>query len=99
MRSAVKEKIRWFRIWMKRRRPEDRIEYELARNRTETVKKKKRIESGDKIGEDLKADHAVTRKLLYSIAKNCRSSAKEQTHAIKDENGQLLVQPDGIAKR
>ena len=53
----------------------------------------------EKIGEDLKADHAGTRKLLYSMAKNYRSSAKEQTYAIKDEDGQLLVQPDGFAKR
>ena len=30
VRSAVKEKMRLFRIWMKRRRLEDRIEYELA---------------------------------------------------------------------
>ena len=46
--SEVKEKMRLFRIWTKRRRPEDRIEYELARNRAGTVKKKKRIECGKK---------------------------------------------------
>ena len=98
VRSVVKEKMRLFRIWMKRR-PEDRIEYELARNRAETVKKKEKNGVWEKIGEDLKADHAGTKKLLYSMAKNYRSSAKEQTHAIEDENGQLLVQPDDIAKR
>ena len=47
----------------------------------------------------MKADHAGTRKLLYSMAKNYRNSANEQTYAIKDEDGQLLVQPDDISKR
>ena len=97
--SAVKEKMRLFRIWTKRRRPEDRIEYELARNRAGTVKKKEKNRVWKKIGEDLKADHSGTRKLLYSMAKNYRSSANEQTYAIKDEDGQLLVQPDDISKR
>ena len=83
---------------MKRRRPEDRLEYELARSRAETVKKKENNRVWEKIG-DVNADHSETRKLLYSIAKNYRSGAKEQTHAIKDESGQLLVQPYDIAKR
>ena len=33
------------------------------------------------------------------MAKSCRSSAKEQTDAIKDQNGQLLVQWEDIADR
>ena len=32
--------------------------------------------------------------MLYSWAKNYRSSAKEQTNAIKDGTRQLLLQPD-----
>ena len=83
---------------MRRRRPEDRLEYVLARNRAEKVKNKEKNRLWGKIGEDLKADYAGTKKLLYSMAKNYRSSAEEQTYAIKDENGQLLVQPDDIAR-
>ena len=62
------------------------------------MKKEENNRVWEKIGEDLKADYAGTKKLLYSMAKNYRSSAKEQTYAIKDENGQLLVQPDDIAR-
>ena len=84
---------------MKSRRPEARLEYELARNEAEKVKKEEKIRVWEKIGDDLKADHAGTKKLLYSMTKNYRSSANEQTDAIKDENGQLLVQPEHIANR
>ena len=53
----------------------------------------------EKIGDDLKADHVGTKKLLYLMTKNYRSSANEQTDAIKDQDGQLLVQSNGIGNR
>ena len=99
VKSAVGEKMRLFRKWMKRRRPEDRLEYEVARNRAEKVKQEEKDRVWEKIGEDLRNDHSGTKKLLYSMTKNYRSTAKEQTGAIKDQNGQLLVQPDDIANR
>ena len=99
VKSAVGEKMRLFRKWMKRRRPEDRLEYEVARNRAEKVKQEEKDRVWEKIGEDLRNDHSGTKKLLYSMTKNYRSTAKEQTGAIKDQNGQLLVQPDDITNR
>ena len=99
MKAAVGEKMRWFRKWVRRRRPEDRLEYELARSRAEKVKKEEKDRVWEKIGEDLKTDHVGTKKLLYSMTKNYRSTAKEQTDAIKDRSGQLLVQPNDIANR
>ena len=53
----------------------------------------------EKIGDDLKGDHVGTNKLLYTMTKNYRSTAKEQTDAIKVRSEQLLVQPDDIANR
>ena len=50
MNAAVGEKMRWFRKWMKRRRPENRLEYELARNRAEKVKKDEKDRVWEKIG-------------------------------------------------
>ena len=42
MKSAVGEKMRRFRKWMKRRRSEDRLEYKISRNRAEKVKKEEK---------------------------------------------------------
>ena len=84
---------------MKRRRPEDRRQYEIARNRCEKVKEEAKNRVWENIGEDLKADHVGTKKLLYSMAKNYRNDSNEQGEAIKDPNGQLLVQEDDIANR
>ena len=47
----------------------------------------------------MKTDHEGTKKLLYSMTKNYKSTAKEQTDATKDESGQLLVQQDDMANR
>ena len=47
--TAVGEKMRWIRKWMKRRRPEDKLEYELARNRAEKVKKEEKDRVWEKI--------------------------------------------------
>ena len=81
---------------MKRRRPDGRLEYELARNQAEKIKKEERDRVWEKIREDFKNDHVGNKKLLYSMTTKYRSTAKERTDAIKDRSGQLLVQPDDI---
>ena len=52
-----------------------------------------------KIGVDLKTDYSGTKKLLYSMTKNYRSSANKQTDATESQNGHLLVHPGDIATR
>ena len=99
MKSAVGVKMRWFRKWIKRRRPKDRLEYELARNREEKVKGEEKDRVWKKIGNNLKTDLVGTKKLIYSMTKNYRRTAKELTDAMRDRIGQLLVQPDDIANR
>ena len=42
VKNAVGEQMRLFRKWMKRRRPEDRREYEIARSRAEKVNKEEK---------------------------------------------------------
>ena len=63
------------------------------------MKKDEKDRVWEKIGEDLKTDHIGTNKLLYPMTKNYRSTAKEQTDAIEDRSGQLLVQPNDIANQ
>ena len=91
--------MNFFRKWMRRKRQVDRLEYELARNQIQRVKKEEKSRVWKNIGVDLKQDHAGTKKLLYSMTKNCRRCANEQTDAIKDQNGQLLDQREDIADR
>ena len=41
--------MRWFRKGRKRRKPDDRLENELARNRAENVKKEEKGRVGEKM--------------------------------------------------
>lgn len=63
-----------FRRWMKRRTPEHRLEYEAAKNEAERIKVRDKRDSWEKLGKELEEDMQGTRKLIYSIAKNCKKS-------------------------
>ncbi len=63
VRTAVKEKMRSFRRWMKTRNVLDRENYVNARNQAKVVKRKSKTESWEKIGEDLLQDVCGTKKL------------------------------------
>ena len=91
--------MKGFRVRMKRRRPENRRRYEIAGNRSEKVNREDKNRVWKKIREDSKADHFRTKKLLYSMAKNYRRDADEQGEAIKDLNGQQLVQTEDMSNR
>ena len=99
VREAVKYKMRKFRRWMKTRTAEDRMEYVIARNEAERVKKDAKESCWKQIGTDLENDLHGTRKLLYSLAKNYRGKNSEVTYAIKDKQGNLLTQLEEIGTR
>ena len=97
--NSVKMKMKAFRLWMKTRRPEHRIDYERQRNENERIKRKEKAKAWSKIGRDLKEDHTGTKKLLFSIAKNYRGKNNEVSYAVKDKEDNLLVDPEKISER
>ena len=99
VKEAVKVKMKKFRKWMKTRTAEDRLEYTMARNVAERVKKEAKEACWRQIGEDLENDLQGTKKLLYSLARGYRGGKGEGTYAIKDKQGNLLTQTDEIGER
>ena len=99
VREAVKYKMKRFRRWMKTRTAEDRMEYVIARNEAERVKKDAKDSCWKQIGEDLENDLHGTKKLLYSLAKSYRGKNSEVTYAIKDKQGNLLTELEEIGTR
>ena len=96
--NSVKMKMKAFRLRMKTRRPEHRIDYELQRNETERIKRREKAKAWSKIGRDLKEDHTGTKKLLFSMAKNDRGKNNEVSYDIKDNEDNLLVDPEKYQK-
>ena len=99
VKEAVKLKMQCFRRWMKRRRPEDRDAYVIARNEAERVKTAEKNKVWRQIGRDLEQDYKGTKKLLYSMAKSYRKVNKESSDTVKDKNGNLLVEQEAITAR
>ena len=99
VREAVKCKMKKFRRWMKTRTAEDGMEYVIARNEAERVKKDAKESCWKQIGTDLENDLHGTKKLLYSLAKSYRGKNSEVTYAIKDKQGNLLTQLEEIGTR
>ena len=92
LKSAVENKMKLFRKWMKTRRLEDHNNYKDARRETELIKTLSKCESWKKIGEELGNDLQGTRKLIYNIAKNHRNGSQPPTYVIKDPiNGAILT--------
>ena len=56
------------------------------------------MESWKNIGEDLKKDMEGAKKLLFSLTKSYRERYNELSYAVKDRNGQLLIEPERIAE-
>ena len=44
-------------------------------------------------------DHKGTKKFLYTMAKNFRNKNSESSEAVKDKNGNLLVEHGDISDR
>ena len=99
VQEAVKSKMKCFRKWMKSRIPADRQAYVSARNEAERIKVGEKRKVWQQIGNDLKNDHEGTKKLLYSMAKNYRNANRDSSDAVKDTDGNLLVDPEAIAGR
>ena len=96
VREAVTSKMKAFRRWMKTRQQEDRVAYEEKRKE---IKRKAKEDVWRNIGKDLLEDSKGTRKLLYSMAKNYRKGTKETSFAIKDKEGNIVTESEGIAER
>ena len=97
--TAVREKMRPFRRWMKIRQPEDPLSYGISRKNTERVKNAAKQDMWAKIGSDLEEDLSGTKKLLYSMTKSYRGKNKDTSYAIKDKSNNLLTEPEELAKR
>ena len=99
VKTTVMAKMKAFRKWMKTRDREDHGTYKVLRNMVKTVKEMAKEESWNNIGNDLENEPTGTRKLIYKLAKAYRKGQTELTYAVKDKNGELLVEPDKIAER
>ena len=100
LRSAVQNKMKKFRKWMKTRSAEDHIEYIVARRETEIVKRQAKTECWTRLGNDLANDLQGMRKLIYSTARNYRRQSQPPSYAIKDESGlNLLTEEREIQQR
>ena len=100
LEMAVKTKMRLFRKWMKTHRNEDRLNYNMAREEVERVKRISKHDSWEQIGNDLENDFDGTRKLIYKTAKNYRKESQPPAYAIKDQNDEnLLIDPRDIELR
>ena len=88
--------LKCFRVLMKRKRTENRLEYELDRRHGEKTKRDEQARVWQNIGEDLTRDNAGTKKLLYFMSKNYGIGANELADAIKNQDEQLLTQPKHI---
>ncbi len=99
MKSAVKVKMTAFRKWMKTRNPQDHETYKVLRKRAGTIKEMAKEESWQNIGNDLENEPRGTRKLIYRLAKAYRKGQSTLTYAVKNKNGELLVEPEKIAER
>ena len=90
LQTAVKVKMKMFRKWMKTRRDEDRLNYNLAKQEVERVKRIAKQDSWEQIGNDLENDFDGTKKLIYQTAKNYRKESQPPAYAIKDMNEENL---------
>ena len=96
---AVKEKTEAFRKWMKRRSPETRLEYVEKRNRAEELKRIAKEQSWERIGEQLRQDMRGTKKLIYNISRKFKKGEAAASHAVKDKDGILQVEPERVQNR
>ena len=97
--QMVKHRMNTFRKWMRSRSVEDRLEYTIASNEAQRIKRKAKEESWKRSGEELEKDLQGTRKLVHCLAKKYRDNRGEISHAIKNKNGTLLTDNEEIADR
>ncbi|XP_076039470.1 uncharacterized protein LOC143024543 [Oratosquilla oratoria] len=99
VQEAVREKNKYYRLWIKRRTEEARQQYVRKRNAAKSIKRKAQKDSWEQLGQDLEQDLQNSKKLLYSIAKSYRKGNGEYNYSIKDSQGNLLTEPEEIDKR
>ncbi|XP_076043707.1 uncharacterized protein LOC143026815 [Oratosquilla oratoria] len=85
-----------FRTWMKLRTPESRLEYVMARNEAEAIKRRAKSEFWESFGQELENYFEQGKKL---IAKNYRKGNNEQNSSMNNNDGELLLDPSEIRDR
>ena len=97
LKSAVSNKMKLFRKWMKTKGMEDHNNYKEALREAERIKTQAKRETWERLGEDLGNDLQGTRKLIYKTAKNYREGSQPPTYVIKNpRNGTILTEPREI---
>ncbi len=84
---------------MRIRQQVDRIAYMEERNACERMKRKAKEDVWKKIGKDLLEDAKGTKKLFYSVKKIFRKGNNETAFAVKDKDGNIVVEPEEVTKR
>ena len=98
VKKAVKNKTLKLRRWLRRRTPESRLEYVMARKEAQHAKNQAKTETWKDLGEKLTEDLQKGKKLLYGLARSNRKS-KEKQYNIKDKEGNVLTEQEDIDNR
>jgi hypothetical protein len=98
VKEAIKRKTKNMRIWLRRRTPETREEYVIARNEAKRVKRRAEKDSWRELGERLEEDQRGNKSLLYGLARSYRRD-KRKLNNIKDVNGEVRVTAEEINER
>ena len=97
VKTAVKNKTKAFRKWMKSRMPRDREMYENDRNICTNIKRQAKKRAWESICSDLEKDLKGNKKLIYHLAKSFRKGNPEKVYNIKDsDTEELLTMPADI---
>lgn len=99
LKAAVQRKMKCFRKWIKTRGEMERREYVEARRESDRIKRMEKVNTWEKIGNELEEDVTGMRKLVFNIAKNYRKCSTPMARAVKDENGELIVNQGEIDER
>ena len=92
VKHAVKNKMKAFRLWLRNRTPETRLEYENQRRTVNITKRQAQATMWENIGNELEQDFGNSKKLLYSMAKSYRGKSAEGTMGgLRDKNGNLIL--------
>ena len=99
VKAAVLAKNKLYRQWLKQRTEHSRLEYISARNEAERIKRQAKRDKWEDLARDMENDLLGTKKLIYSIANSYRSSSKQNAGTIKDSEGELITEPEGVDNR
>ena len=101
VKAEVDKKQSLFKIWLKTRTRESRIDYDNQKRQVNRIKRKAKEDMWNNIGQDLENDVQGTKKLLYSMAKGFKNRLedKPKNTSIKDEDGEIVTGNDKVADR